>query len=383
MTKLNLKIQIPSTVLKTLRESSGFSIEDIAKKLKTSVERITAIEQGAVSFTMTQIKKLADIYRRPLAAFFEETAPEPPYKLTDFRVNRNKKLTPQVFLAERRAFYLSSKLAELSGEKSAIPAIRESLKPDELAEEFRKYLKAELFKNEKPGKILNYYKKLLEENLSIAVIEYPLKADDVRARTHAAGHGRKKEKDDDVRAFCIPSDISIIVLNESDDARIKLFSLFHEVCHLLKRNSGICSMELEIKENNQNMEFDCNQFSAEFLVPQDDFKLEAKKFDTNQWDGISSLSDIYGVSKQVIMLRLLNLNLINQQHYAGLKSNWAQETLEKRGFGKRNWEHVYQNRVGSLAIKQVNNAYRKGDISYSEVIDILNLKTKYIEKLVK
>ena len=364
MTKFNLKVQIPSTVLITLRESSGYSIDDIAKKLKTSTERITIIEQGVVFFTLTQIKKLADIYHRPLAAFFEEIAQEPPYKLTDFRINRNKKLTPQVYLAERRAFYLSSKLSELSGEKSAIPTIRESLKPDELAQEFRKHLKAELLKNEKPGKILGYYKKLLEENLSIAVIEYPLKADDVRA-------------------FCIPSDISIIVLNESDDARVKLFSLFHEVCHLLKRNSGICSMDLEIKGGNQNVEFDCNLFSAEFLVPQNDFKSEVNRFNTKEWESISLLSDIYGVSKHVVMLRLLNLNLINQQHYAGLKFNWDQDAIKKKGFGKRNWENVYQNRVGGLAIKQVNNAYHKGDISYSEVIDILNLKTKYIEKLVK
>jgi len=363
MSKLNIKVKISTAILKAIRESSGYSIDDIAKKLKSTAERIRSVEEGAADFSITQIKKLADIYHRPLAAFFGEVTPQPLYKLTDYRINRDKKITPQVFLAERRASYLASKLTELSDKKSQIPSFSDNLSPEALADEFRKHLKAGLIKDENPGKILSYYKKVLEDNLLVSVIEYPFKADDVRA-------------------FCIPSDISIVVLNENDDARVKLFSVFHEMYHLLKRSCGLCSMELEAKWENMKIESECNSFAAEFLVPKTDLKVEIEKINKIDWESISSLSDIYGVSKQVIMLHLLFLRNIGQKEYDDLKANWNAEYLKKKGFGKRNWDRVYLNRVGNFAVQKVSAAYKKGDISYSEVADILNVKSKYIEKFV-
>ena len=362
MSKLNIKVKISTSILKAIRESSGYSIEDIAKKLKSTAERIRSVEEGAVDFSITQIKKLADIYHRPLAAFFGEVTPQPLYALTDYRINRDKKITPQVYLAERRASYLSSKLTELSDKKSQIPSFPDNLSPEALADELRKHLKAELAKKENPGKVLNYYRKLLEDNLLVSVIEYPFKADDVRA-------------------FCIPSDISIVVLNESDDAKVKLFSLFHEMYHLLKRSCGLCSMELEANWEDMKIESECNAFAAEFLVPKSDFKIEVEQTDKLDWEGISSLSDVYGVSKHVIMLRLLLLGNIGKKEYDDLKANWNAD-IKKKGFGKRNWDKVYLNRVGNFAVQKVSAAYKKGDISYSEVADILNVKSKYIEKFV-
>lgn len=362
MSKLNIKVNILPSILKAIRESSGYSIEEVAKKLKSTPVRIKSVEGGEAVLSIRQVKQLADIYHRPLAAFFGEVAPAPLFKLTDYRINRDKKITPQVYLAERRASYLSSKLAELSDKISQIPSFISSLNPAELANEFRKHLKVDLVKDRNPKKVLSYYKKVLEDNLLISVIEYPFKADDVRA-------------------FCIPSDIAIIVLNESDDARIKLFSLFHEICHLLKKTSGLCSMDLEAKWEDMRMESECNTFAAEFLVPKADLKPEVDNLPMKDWECVSSLSNIYGVSKQVIMLRLLLLGYIGQNEYEDLKKNWNAEYL-KKGFGKRDWDRVFFNRVGNLAVQQVSNAYKKGDISYSEVKDILNVRTKYIEKFV-
>lgn len=357
----NVELQIPSEVLKTLRETSGYSVEEIAKKLKTAEEKIKAVEEGKSSFTIIQIKKLADVYHRPLAAFFEPSLPKPQYALTDYRINREKKLPSEIYLAERRAFYLASKVAELSGKKSDIPDLPERLKGNVLANEFRKYLNVQPPRNEKPENILNHYKNILEEKLQISIIEYPLKADDVRA-------------------FCISTDLSAVVLNESDEAKIKLFSLFHEICHLLRRNSAICSIEIESDQRIPEVEWDCDLFAAEFLVPEEDLKLEINKIPTAGWDSISALSDTYGVSKQVVMLRLLRLGYIKQEAYTKFKNNLNIERLKKRKFGRRSWDKVFHNRVGELAIREIKNSYHKGDISFSEVINVMSMKTKYAEK---
>ena len=355
----SMEIKVKPQILKTLRETSGYTIEEIAKKLKTSAKRIEEIEKNISSFTLTQIKKLADIYCRPLAAFFTDALPSMP-ALADHRINRGKRLTPQVYVSERRAYYLTNKLAELTGKKSQIPLLSETLRVSEMAEEFRKYLNIEPLKSKNPEELLGHYKQILEEKLLISIIELPLKTEDVRG-------------------FSIVADIAIIVLNEEDKPQIKLFSLFHEVYHLLKRTSGICSIEIE--QEGEAIESECNRFSADFLVPLNDLKEESNRFSQLDQHAIAELSKTYGVSKQVIMLRLIWLNGITRERYNQFKKEGV-EKLEQKMFGRRNWDKVFKNRIGNLAIREVSNAYRSGKISYSEVIGILNIKTKYTEKFV-
>lgn len=354
------EIKVNPDVLKTLRESSGYTVEEIAKKVKSTSNKVQEAEKGLASFTLTQIKKLADIYQRSLAAFFTEALPAMP-ALPDFRINREKRLTPQVYIAERRAHYIANKLVELTDGRSRIPDFPEILKPDELAREFRNYLKVSLSKSKTPAELLTYHKQVLEEKLLISIIELPLKAEDVRG-------------------FSILGDISIIVLNEEDNPAIKLFSLFHEVYHLLKRTSGICSVEIEQKDG--GIEANCNLFSAEFLIPLDDLKEECKKYTQLDESTVSELSKIYGVSKQVIMLRLLWLRFMTKERYEQFKKE-GEKKIKGKQFGRRDWNKVFQNRVGNLVVRETNSAYRSGRISYSEVMDILNLKTKYTEKFIE
>jgi Zn-dependent peptidase ImmA (M78 family) len=363
MKRESLKIQISPSVLRTLRESSGFTIEEIAKKLGiTDLVKMKIAEEEKSAFTINQIKKLAEIYHRPLAVFFSDSAPPPIKSLPDYRINRDKKLSPQVYLAQRRAYYLIYKIEELGNKKSIIPEFPDHYDADTLAYEFRKYLECDQVKAKKADEILAYYKNIFEEKLGIAVIEYPLKADDVRA-------------------FSISSELSIIVLNEQDRPQIKLFSLLHEICHLLKRKSGICSIEIEQKRDG-DIETCCNRFAAEFLTPAEDLRTEISKLTTMNADSVSELSDIYGVSKQVIMIRLRWLDLISSNQYDTYK-----EAVEGKGairgkFRKRNWDKVFYNRAGNLAIKEISRSYRKGDITFFEAIDILKMKSKYAEKFI-
>ena len=70
-------------ILKLLRESSGYSIKEIAKKLHISPKTVTAVEQGKEHFTLGQLKRLAEIYKRPLAVFWSNPDyfhPLPPYR---------------------------------------------------------------------------------------------------------------------------------------------------------------------------------------------------------------------------------------------------------------------------------------------------------------
>jgi transcriptional regulator with XRE-family HTH domain len=70
------KIAVNHDVLKWARESSNLSLEDVAHRMKKSIDIIQAWEEGHDTPTYAQLEKLAyDIYKRPLAVFF---FPNPP-----------------------------------------------------------------------------------------------------------------------------------------------------------------------------------------------------------------------------------------------------------------------------------------------------------------
>lgn len=357
------EIKVNKEVLQKLIELSGYENIEIAQKMKMSLTILESIIEGERGFSITQLKKLAHILKRPMAAFFSEPIRPLPV-IPDYRINRGKRLTPQIYLAQRKALYLIERLRELSEERSQIPPLS-GHQPEQLAKEFRKYLDIELKKNMPPEDLLNLYKDVLEKKLKILIIEFPLKYED----------------SDDVRAFSIFSEISSIVLNESDHPSVKLFSLFHEICHLIKRNDGICSIEIETEEKYEQEKF-CNTFSAEFLIPEEDLRLEIKMLDEFRLEKvIDKLTKIYGVSKQVIIRRLLNINYIDWNKFNELKQTFESQE-PKSYFGRRNWEQTFKKRVGGLTIQEIKKAVKMGKISFYEAIDILGLKIKYAEKLI-
>lgn len=359
------EIKVNKEVLQRLIELSGYENNEIAQKMKMSLTTLESIIKGERGLSITQLKKLAHILKRPMAAFFSDTIRPLPV-IPDYRINREKRLTPQIYLAQRKALYLIERLKELSEERSQIPLLS-GHRPEQLAEEFRSNLDIELKKNIPPEDLLNLYKDALEKKLKILIIEFPLKYRD----------------SDDVRAFSIFSEISSIVLNEGDHPSVKLFSLFHEICHLIKRNGGICSIEIETEEKYEEEKF-YNAFSAEFLVPEVDLRYEIKMLDEFTFtleEVIDKLTKIYGVSKQVIIRRLLNINYIDWNKFNELRQTFAFKEPNPF-FGRRNWEQTFKNRVGGLTIQEIKEAVKKGKISFYEAIDILGLKIKYAEKLI-
>jgi len=79
------KIDLNPEVLKTLRENSGYTVEELARKLDVRGEKIERVERGEDYFALRQIKRLSGIYRVPLAAFFSDSVPHIP-SLPDYRV---------------------------------------------------------------------------------------------------------------------------------------------------------------------------------------------------------------------------------------------------------------------------------------------------------
>jgi transcriptional regulator with XRE-family HTH domain len=74
----------PSLLVWT-RESAGLDIPSAAKKIGVKHERLTEWEQGERRPTIPQLRRLAHVYRRPIAVFYLPSPPPPIHEPRDYR----------------------------------------------------------------------------------------------------------------------------------------------------------------------------------------------------------------------------------------------------------------------------------------------------------
>jgi transcriptional regulator with XRE-family HTH domain len=73
------------TVLTWARESAGLPVELAAKKAAIPSERLAAWERGEQRPTFAQLRKLSEVYKRPLAIFYLKEPPRGFQPMHDFR----------------------------------------------------------------------------------------------------------------------------------------------------------------------------------------------------------------------------------------------------------------------------------------------------------
>lgn len=358
--------QINPEVLLFMRKSAGMSEDEIAKKLKLSTSKYLSIENGYEKISQNHLIHLADIYKRPLIAFYSVDTTQTTELPHDYRLNRDKKISSEVFFAKRKALYLAEELRAITGRKIILPEFNINVSAIELANKLSALLEIdfdflkELIKR-KEETALGYYKSLIEEKFFIPVLEHPLKSSGVRA-------------------FSVFGDVSIMVLNESDSNEVRLFSLFHEFCHLLKRQDGICTVDIEKDKDNRPEEKYCDEFAAFLLMPEQQLRSAIKEFPITTLKQLTDVSKVFGVSKLVTIIQMKTLGLIGQPQFKSLKSKL--EAGSKKSFGRRNWEQTYIKRTSRLVLNHLIDSYKKGDLTYTSLSTITGIKDKYLEKLI-
>lgn len=358
--------QISPEVLLFMRTSSGMSEDEIAKKLKLTRSKYLSIENGYEKISQNHLIHLADIYKRPLIAFYSVDITQTTELPHDYRLNRDKKISSEVFLAKRKALYLAEELRAITGRKTILPEFNINVSAIELANQLRAlleidfdFLKEIIEKKEETA--LGYYKSLIEEKFFIPILEHPLKSTGVRA-------------------FSVFGDVSVMVLNESDSNEVRLFSLFHEFCHLLKRQDGICTVDIEKDKDNRPEEKYCDEFAASLLMPEQQLKSAIKKLPMTTLKELNDVSKLFGVSKLVTIIQMKTLGIIDQTQFKSLKSKL--EVVAKKSFGRRNWEQTYIKRTSRLVLNHLIDSYKKGDLTYTSLSTITGIKDKYLQKFI-
>lgn len=371
-------------VLVWARKRSGHSIEDVAASFKKDPKEIESWEKGESAPTYVQLEKLAyALYKRPLALFFFPDVPEEENPEKSFRTlpaSEVEDLAPDTHHKIREAKAMQLSLGVLTGKNPAEKQILKDLGfkgtegPIVAAQRVREYLGVDLRTQKQWKSIPDALKawRSIVESVGIFVFKDTFKQKEI------CGFSLHDDADE----------FPLIVINNSTAQTRQIFTLFHEIGHLMVHISGITKKDdryiYQLPAADRQLEVFCNRFAAEFLVPSADFTGlvgARREYDDK---AISDLAFVYKVSREVILRRLLDRGIVSQERYDNDVKRWLEEyeakaQAEKGGGGNYHATQAtyLSERYAQLAFSQ----YYRGAISVERLADYLNVSVKNIPGL--
>ena len=244
------------------RATSGLDVAGAAKRLKVPSATVEAWESGEKRPSMAQLRRMAAVYKRPLAVFYLSEPPVDFTPLRDFRTIAGHEQTidtPRLAFEIRRAHQrreAALELADVNGDGPVLFRVRSRLtdEPTAVAGRLRELLAISLdeqFAWSNQYECLNAWKGAAERVGVLVFQTESLPLEEARGFSLAQ--------------FPLP----VIALNTKDSPRGRAFTLMHELAHIALRAGGVCDLH-EIAHSNREidrMEVFCNRVAGETLIP--------------------------------------------------------------------------------------------------------------------
>lgn len=367
---MNVKEALPITpaVITWARERAGYSIEDATKLFK----KISAWEVGEAAPTYVQLEQMAERFKCPVAVFFFPKPPEMPSVEKSFRTLSNEDFaaiprTVRMFLRRGQAMQIN--LAELNDGKNQAPrlitrdlqiSVNTSL--DNIASAVRAYLGVSI--EEQAGwksveKALEAWRDIFAE-IGIFVFK-----DAFHARNYFG--------------FCLYDDeFPIIYVNNSSTKTRQVFTLFHELGHLLFHTSGIDIVDDELIPRlagaEQKIEIICNGLAARILVPDEVLDSMLKTMAPSR-DSATYLANYFSVSREVIYRKFLDRRLIDADEYTTAAKIWDGQ-IKQQPAGTGNYYNSHHAYLGARYIDLAFTRYHQKRFDDRRLAEYLNIKPK-------
>ena len=384
MSRRNIKLQIEPAIMKYARYYSGFDFSEVSKKSGIDPVKLALLESEKSEISIAALEKLANIYKMPLAYFFLQQIPQDVILPKDFRIiysAEESSFSPPVMLAIRRARYAQSVAQELGKEKFNYNFINISISEDieKIAAYFRSLINISVGDQSKwsdPSVALRNWKDAVEK-LGIFVLQQSLPKEDVSA-------------------FCLADQLPyVLVLNSSEHENRRIFSLFHEIGHILLHRSGVCTpdnLSLNSVEYVRIEKF-CNQFAASLLVPYREFiknptvqKIKNIPFENWSGEDIRILSNQFRVSQEVIYRRLVTIGILNEAKYEQKRSELIMGFEEYKKRVKKNnvvipqYRKIISKNGRAYSIFILDNLH-SNRITFADAADYLDTNSRHISKI--
>ena len=363
------------------RKSAGLTLEAAAAKTKLVAEVLEAWENGDEAPSLSQLRKLGEAYKRPIAIFF---LPEPPLTFDAQREFRRLagilpgKESPELRLALRNAVFrreAALELHRLTGDP--LPHIGVQLHPGMDPEEVGKMIRLLLGISweqqilwSSAHEALNAWRAAIEK-LGVLVFQ-------------ASGVAL-----DEMRGTCIPDQpLPVVVLNSKDAPHGRIFTLIHEFVHILLHNGGHQTSRMvgARSPEEQPLEVAANAIAAATLLPAAEFPKVAAQYRgaaLGEDNSLRLLAQRVKVSPEVILRRLVTLQQASAGVYRTKRDAWGKTTW----YVKASTGGAIPMQIKTLAsagrgyTRLVLNAYDQRLISTSAASDYLGVKPRHFNNI--
>lgn len=382
-----MKKRVPALVKPELliwsRKSMGLSLDKVSEKTKIKIEKLEEWEEGNSSPSIAQLRKLANIYKRPLAVFFLSEAPKEFDVLHDYRLIWGKEKSPistvlryEIRLAQYRRDNAID-LFKLNNEPIPKIELIANYPEDEsnLAQKIRKFIGISLsdqfmWKNEYEA--FNSWRNAL---FNSGVLVFQAARIDLQ----------------EMRGFSIYGlPLPIIVVNNKDAIRGRIFSMMHELVHILLEKGGLCNFRESKSSHTADQKFEifCNRVAGDILVPKNALLQEdlvKKKSSSFEWEDheISFLSNKFLVSREAILRRLLTENKTTNDFYQEKRKQYLVQYKKRKPKKDSHPQHhiVELSKTGHPYARLVLSSYYQDRITMSELSDYLGMKLNHLPKI--
>jgi Zn-dependent peptidase ImmA (M78 family)/DNA-binding XRE family transcriptional regulator len=376
------------------RETSGFSVAEAAARLGTSEEQLSAWENPRTEDapSIPQLRKIAALFKRPLAVFFMAEKPE------GFEVMRDLRRLPG------------------TGNRHFSPALQMEIRASNERRELALDLAADLDEPIKPfelsAKITDDPEKVGEKIRTSLGVSDELQTKWKDADGRAAFNAWRSRIEDfgvlvfqsttfeteEASGFAIAAgELPVIAVNRKDPLTRRTFSLLHEFAHLMIRVSGVSEIETDVTRppEDQRIEIFCNHVAAASLIPKDSLLSQSTVVEHGPksvaWrdSEIAELARLYGTSREALLRRLLAFGRTTPEFYSLKRAQYNAEygVIKKRQKEqpkkemKRNMPQETVSNFGRPLVRMLLGNYYQDRLTLSALSGFLNLKVKHIPKL--
>jgi Zn-dependent peptidase ImmA (M78 family) len=384
-----VKAKIKAELLIWAREESGLGADEAAHKIGIPPERLTEWEAGEGGPTIAQLRKVAEVYKRPLAVFYLPEKPRRFRVMQDFRCLPGEvagRYSPKFRLEMRNAEQrrdLAVELCQEMGEQPPRFALHATLDddPERVGFAIRRALQVAVAEQQRwrePRLAFNAWREHIEAAgvLVFQAIDIPLA---------------------EMRGFSIASDVlPVVAANRKDSYAGRAFSLLHELTHLMLRRSGICDLEEEAHRppEEQRVEVFCNKVAGAALLPRHlllhDPIVAAAEAGRVDWadETLEALARRFAVSREVVLRRLLIAGRTSEAFYAAARQRFlaeyrAREEREQQVEAeyRRNMPRETVGHFGPMFVRLVLNTYYQRRITLNDVSAYLGVGLKHISRV--
>lgn len=365
MAKVLVRAQLISSMLHNRRRTIEEAASEIALKHGTLQEYTSSDTQ----IELDDLKNIARYFKKPWTYLLLDGEER---KVTDYghdnRTAKNQKaeLSNELLAALENADYMLSTISELFPD-IAYERFTRSLSYDSNLEQITRSVRLFL------GVTLEAQLKAKNEYAALRLWTNALQDKGIYV-------AQKRINDERVRAFSIARNgKAIVVVSTQDNAYARIFSLLHEYCHILLKNTGICDLD---NEHSRTERF-CNEFAATLLMPRDelcailDGNISGHLEEDEQL--VAQLSRHFKVSQAALLIRLLALKELSDDEYLKLE---ARRSMRKaaRGGGGGDYYATAINAVGTKFAKDIFGALSEGNINRSDAGALLGVREHLVER---